>query len=64
MAGEKAKTFLTIRYTLLSKNNGQILWEGTSHAIIQTCKRYAPAIFEVATLAKQKVIRAFQSLGN
>jgi hypothetical protein len=64
MAGAKAKTSLTIRYTLLNTNNGQILWEGTSHAVIQTYRRYAPAIFEVANLAKQKVISAFPSLGN
>jgi hypothetical protein len=64
MAGAKAKTSLTIRYTLLNTINGQILWEGTSHAVIETHKRYAPAIFEVATLAKQKVISAFPSLGK
>ena len=64
MRGAKAKTSLSIRYTLLSTTNGKILWEGTSHAIIEWHKKYAPAIFEVANLAKDKVISAFPNLGN
>ena len=45
-----AKTTVTVKYSLLSITTGRILWKATSNAVIQMYKRFAPPIFEVATL--------------
>jgi len=64
MRGLPAKTTVTVRYTLLSTSTGRILWEATSNAVIQTHKRFAPPIYEVATLAQNKIISSIPTLAK
>ncbi len=62
-----AQSSLTVRYTLLSTTTGRILWEGTSHAVVEYGKtkgRFAPPFYEVATLAQEKIIRSVPLLGK
>lgn len=64
MRVQKAKTTLTIRYTLLDTENGKILWEGTSNATMQWNKRFAPPLYEVATMAQNKINSSIPTLGK
>jgi hypothetical protein len=59
-----ARTTATVRYTLLSTTTGRILWEATSNAVIQTHKRFAPPIYEVATFAQNKILTSIPTLGK
>lgn len=59
-----ARTTATVRYTLLSTTSGRILWEATSNAVIQTHKRFAPPIYEVATFAQNKILTSIPTLGK
>lgn len=58
------QTSCTIRYTILSTNSGKILWEGTSNAVKSTGKKFAPPIYEVASMAQAKIISSIPSLGK
>lgn len=62
--GIRAKTTVTVRYTLLSTSNGNILWEGTSNGVKRTYKRFAPPIYELVTKAQEKVIGSIPQLGQ
>lgn len=64
MRGLPAKTTVTVRYTLLSTSTGRILWESTSNAVIQTHKKFAPPVYEVATLAQNKIISSIPTLAK
>jgi hypothetical protein len=59
LSGMKAYTSLTFRYSLLNTSNGKILWQSSSHAVVEYGKTkgmVAPPFYEVAQLAFKKII--------
>ncbi len=64
--GVTALTSLTFRYTLLSTQSGNILWEGTSSARKEKTPMWskAPPIYEVIDLAHKKVLDGLPTLGK
>jgi hypothetical protein len=63
----KAQTGFTIRYTLLSTSNGNILWEGTCSAKIvygKSKSKFSPPFSDVGALAKEKIILSLPTLNK
>jgi hypothetical protein len=64
--GVASLTSLTLRYTLMSTNNGNTLWEGTSNARKSGATTFSKAapLYEVIDLAQKKILTGLPELGK
>lgn len=60
------KTSLSIRYVLLSTENGGILWEatGTAFKLSEKPAQPAPTLYEVIQMAQEKILTALPTLAQ
>lgn len=61
-----SRTFLTVRYYLLSTHKGNILWEATSNVKKSTVTVFEPAppVYEVISIANEKILTSLPKLGR
>ena len=64
--GVASLSSLTLRYTLMSTQNGNILWEGTSNARKSGATTFSKAapLYEVIDIAQKKILTGLPTLGK